>query len=311
VSLREAEANLAASQSNLVKAQQDYERLKPLVEQDAAAKQDLDAAVAALRSAEASVRANQANVEQARLTTDTQVQSNEGKTRAQQGALESARLNLEYGTITAPISGLIGDTSSPVGGLVTPNSEQPLTTIVPLDPIWVRFKVSEAQYLALSGNPAKGATALELILADQSRFPHTGKIANTLNQVDPRTGTLEVQAEFPNPQHKVLPGQFARIRYVSERRTGVILIPQRAIQQNQSIQTVYTVGANNVVEARPVKTGPRVGENWLIERGLKPGDRVIVEGLLTARPGAPVHPIPYKEKPDNAKSQQGQRKAAE
>src|SRR5450759_174256 len=121
VSLRQAEANLAAAQSNLVKAQQDYERLKPLVEQDAAARQDLDAAVAALRSAEASVRANQANVEQTRLSTDTHVQSTQGKVAAQRGAVETANLNLEYGTIRAPIGGLIGDTLVPVGGLVNPH----------------------------------------------------------------------------------------------------------------------------------------------------------------------------------------------
>src|ERR1051325_7603712 len=161
VSLRQAEANLAAAQSNLVKAQQDYERLKPLVEQDAAAKQDLDAAVAALRSAEASARANQATVEQTRLTTETQVQATEGKVQAQRGALETATLNLEYGTIRAPISGLIGDTLVPVGGLVNPNATQPLTTIVPLDPIWVRFKVSEAQYLAFQGRPGKETPPLE------------------------------------------------------------------------------------------------------------------------------------------------------
>jgi membrane fusion protein (multidrug efflux system) len=297
VSLRQAEANLAAAQSNLVKAQQDYNRLKPLVEQDAAAKQDLDAAVASLRSAEASVRANQATVVQTRLTTETQVQSTGGKVNAQRGALETAQLNLQYGTIRAPITGLIGDTLVPVGGLVTPNAAQPLTTIVPLDPIWVRFKVSEAQYLALKGNAAKQSPALELILADNSRFPHTGKITNTLNQVDPRTGTLEVQAEFPNPQHRLLPGQFGRVRYVAERRTGVILIPQRAVQQNQSVQTVFTIGPGNIAQVRAIKTGPRVGENWLIEQGLQPGDRVIVEGLLAARPGAPVTPKPYEEKP--------------
>ena len=175
VSLRQAEANLAASQSNLVKAQQDYERFKPLVEQDAAAKQDLDAAVAALRSAEASVRANQANVEQTRLTTETQVESTQGKVQSQRGALATAKLNVQYGTIIAPISGLIGDTLVPVGGLVNPNAAQPLTTIVPLDPIWVRFKVSEAQYLDFvgkKGGPAKQGPALQLILADNSAFPH-------------------------------------------------------------------------------------------------------------------------------------------
>jgi membrane fusion protein (multidrug efflux system) len=297
VSLLQAEANLAAAQATLVKAQQDYDRLKPLVEQDAAAKQDLDAATAALSAAQAAVRANQANVEQTRLSTETQVQSTEGKVHAQRGALQTAELNLQYGTITAPIGGLVGDTLVPVGGLVTPNSTQPLTTIVPLDPIWVRFKVSEAQYLELQGGPAKQARPLELILADNSRFPQTGHITNTLNQVDPRTGTLEVQAEFPNPQHKLLPGQFGRVRYVAEHRKGVILIPQRAIQQNQSLQSVYTVDGSNIVQSRVVKTGPRVGDNWLIEQGLNPGDRVVVEGLLIARPGLTVNPQPYREKP--------------
>jgi membrane fusion protein (multidrug efflux system) len=299
VSLRQAEANLAASQSNLVKAQQDYERLKPLVEQDAAAKQDLDAAVAALHSAEASVRANQANVEQARLATETQVQSTQGKVQAQRGALETATLNVQYGTIRAPIGGLIGDTLVPVGGLVNPNAAQPLTTVVPLDPIWVRFKVSESQYLAFmgkNGGPAKEGPRLELILADNSVFPPAGKVTNSLNQVDSRTGTLELQAEFPNPQHRLLPGQFGRVRYVAEHRTGVNLIPQRAVQQNQSIQTVFTVGEGDKIEARPVKTGARIGDAWLIEQGLRPGDRVVVEGLLTVRPGMVVHPVPYQEK---------------
>jgi membrane fusion protein (multidrug efflux system) len=299
VSLRQAEANLAAAQSNLVKAQQDYERLKPLVEQDAAAKQELDAAVAALRSAEASVRANQANVEQTRLTTETQVQSTQGKVQSQRGALETAKLNVQYGTIVAPISGVVGDTLVPVGGLVNPNAAQPLTTIVPLDPIWVRFKVSEAQYLDFmgkKGGPAKQGPALQLVLADNSVFPSPGRIANTLNQVDPRTGTLELQAEFPNPQRRLLPGQFGRVRYVSERRTGVILVPQRAVQQNQSIQTVYTVGEGDKIESRAVKTGARVGDSWLIEQGLQPGDRVVVEGLLTVRPGMVVHPVPYQDK---------------
>jgi membrane fusion protein, multidrug efflux system len=300
VSLLQAQANLAAAQSTLVKAQQDHERLIPLVAQDAAAKQDLDAAVAALHSAEASVRANQANVEQTKLSTDTQVQSTQGKVEAQRGAVQTANLNLEYGTIRAPISGLIGDTQVPVGGLVNPNATTPLTTIVPLDIIWVRFKISEAQYLKLKGKmggPAKDGPQLSLVLADESTFPQSGKVTNALNQVDPRTGTLELQAEFPNPQHRLLPGQFGRIRYVAEHRTNALLVPQRAVQQNQSIQIVYTVGAGNKIEARPVKPGARVGDAWVIEGGLQPGDRVVVEGLLTVRPGAVVNPIPYQEKP--------------
>ncbi len=296
VSLRQAEANLAVAQSNLTKAQQDYDRLKPLVAQDAAAKQDLDTATAALSAAQASVRANQATVDQTRIATDTQIQSTGGKVAAQRGALETAQLNLDYATITAPISGIIGDTTVPVGGLVTPTAAQALTSIVPFDPIWVRFQVSESQWLELKGNPAHGSPALELILADNSRFPYTGKITNTLNQVDPRTGTMEVQAEFPNPKAQLLPGQFAKVRYVGEHRANAILIPQRAVQQNQSLQTVYTVGTDNVIAARAVKTGARIGEKWIVEDGLKPGDRVVVEGLLSARPGASVRPEPWVDK---------------
>ena len=117
-----------------------------------------------------------------------------------------------------------------------------------------------------------------------------------LNQVDPRTGTMELQAEFPNPGHRLLPGQFGRVRYIAERRTGVVTIPQRAVQQNQSIQTVFTVGEGDKIEIRAIKAGPRLGDSWLIEQGLKPGDRVVVEGLLTVRPGVVVHAIPYHDK---------------
>jgi membrane fusion protein (multidrug efflux system) len=297
VSLLQAEANLATAQANLVKAQQDYERLKPLVEQDAAAKQDLDAATAALRAAEANVRANQANVDQTRLSTSTQIASNQGKVESLRGALENAKLNLEYGTIHAPIGGLVGDTLVPVGGLVTPGSAQPLTTIVPLDPIWVRFNISESQYLArrarlLSHGPDH--PPLELVLADDTLFPDRGQIENTQNQVDAKTGTLELQARFPNPRHTLLPGQFGRVRFQAEERKGVILVPQRAVQQVQNTQTVYTVGADNKVQARAVSTGERVGESWIVNQGLAAGDVVIVEGQLRIRPGMLVHPVPYR-----------------
>ncbi len=245
VALLQAEANLAVAQANLVKAQQDYERLTPLVKEDAAAKQDLDAAVAALRAGEATVRASQANVDQTRLSTQTQIASTEGKVEAQRAALSTANLNLEYATIRAPISGLIGDTLVPVGGLVNANAQQPLTTIVPLDPIWVRFKVTESQYLAFKKHGTLSQSPLLLVLADNASFPQKGYIANTLNQVDPKTGTLEMQASFPNPQGTLLPGQFGKVRVQTEMRKNVVLVPQRAIQQLQSMQTVYTVNSNN------------------------------------------------------------------
>ena len=148
VSLLQAQANLGSAQANLTKAQQDYERLKPLVDADAASKQDLDAAVAARAAGEANVRALQASVDQATISTKTQIDSTLAKTEALKAALQTAELNLQYGTIRAPISGRIGDSLIPVGGLVNPNSAQPLTTIVPLDPIWVRFKVTESEYLS-------------------------------------------------------------------------------------------------------------------------------------------------------------------
>lgn len=293
VALLQAEANLAAAQANLVKEQQDYDRLTPLVKEDAAAQQELDTAVAALRAGEATVRANQANVDQTRLSTATQISSTAGKVDAQRAALRTAELNLEYATIRAPISGLIGDTLVPVGGLVTANAPQPLTTIVPLDPIWVRFKVTEARYLSFKKNPRLLQSALALILADASEFSQKGRIENTLNQVDPKTGTLELQASFPNPQHTLLPGQFGQVRVETELRLNAMLVPQRAIQQLQSVQTVFTVNAQNMVELRHITTAERVGEDWIVQQGLKPGDRVIVEGQLKVRAGMQVTPKPY------------------
>jgi membrane fusion protein (multidrug efflux system) len=296
VALLQAEANLAVSQANLLKAQQDYDRLTPLVKEDAAAMQELDAAVAALHSAEANLKSSQANVEQTRLSTRTQIDSMQGKVEALRGALRMSTLNLEYATIHAPISGLIGDTLVPVGGLVTPTSQQPLTTIVPLDPIWIRFKVTEPEYLAFKRRGNLTQSPLALVLADNSEFPSKGRVENTVNQVDPKTGTLELQARFPNPQHTLLPGQFGKVRLETENRKNVVLVPQRAIQQLQNMQTVYTVGPGNKVELRPVTTAERVGESWIVLQGLKPGDRVIVEGQLRVRPGMVVNPRPFNAK---------------
>ncbi|MBZ5607424.1 MAG: efflux RND transporter periplasmic adaptor subunit [Acidobacteriia bacterium] len=294
VALLQAEANLAASQANQLKAQQDYDRLAPLVKEEAAAKQELDAAVAALHAGEANVRASQANVDQTRLSTQTQISSTQGKVEAQSAALRTATLNLDYATIRAPISGLIGDTLVPVGGLVTANAQQPLTTIVPLDPIWVRFKVTEAHYLAFKKRGTLFESPLTLVLADNSEFPQQGHIQNTLNQVDPKTGTLEMQASFSNPQHTLLPGQFGKIRVQTDLLKNVVLVPQRAVQQLQNMQNVFTVGRDNTVELRVITIANRVGENSVVTQGLKPGDRVIVEGQLKVRPGATVQPQPYR-----------------
>jgi len=293
VALAQAEANLAVAEASMTKAKQDYERLKPLVEQDAAPKQDLDTATSVLHAAEANVRAFKANVDQTRLTTSTQIQSTQGKLQAQRGALETAQLNLQYGTINAPISGVISDTRVPVGGRVDANAAEPLATIVPLDPMWVRIQITETQYLAYTKRREDSRAPLELLLADGSTYPQAGHLDSILNQVDPRTGTLEVQARFPNPEGKLLPGQFGRVRFRTDIRKGALVVPQRAVQQVQNIQTVFTVGPNNTVEAHAVKTGEKVGDDWIIEQGLQSGDKVIVEGQLRIGPGAPVNAKPY------------------
>ncbi len=300
VALAQAQADLAQAQANLVKAQQDVDRLQPLVKEDAASQQDLDNALAALQANKANVAARVANVEQNRLSTKAQIDTAQAQLDSNKALLRTAELNLEYATIRAPISGLVGDTLIPVGGLVTPTAAQPLTTIVPLDPIWVRFKVSEAEYLAYAQRTDKVQQLqqpLELVLANDIPHPYPGKIANTVNQVDAKTGTLELQATFPNPQHNILPGQFGRVRLRTAERKDAIMVPQKAVQELQGLQSVLAVDAENKVIVHSIVTGDRVGERWVVQQGLKPGDRIIVAGMQKARPGATVNPVPYQPPP--------------
>jgi membrane fusion protein (multidrug efflux system) len=303
VLLLQAEADLAQAEANEVKAQQDVDRLTPLVKADAAPQQDLDAALAQLKANQANVAARKASVEQTRLATRTQVSVSAAQLKATRAQLDTAKLNLEYATITAPISGRIGDSQVQVGGLVTKNAPQPLTTLAPLDPIWVRFKVSETDYLASLKNDRADDlrhSPLELLLADNSTFPEKGHVVDMSNAVDPKTGTLEVQATFANPGHHLLPGEFGRIRVRVRQRQNALLVPQRAVEEMQGAQSVLTVGPDNKVLVRNVVLGERTGANWIVEQGLKPGDRVIVDGLMTLGPGAPVNPEPYRPPPADA-----------
>jgi membrane fusion protein (multidrug efflux system) len=298
VALIQAQADLAQAQANLSKARQDVARLEPLVKQEAAPTQDLDNARAALDANQANVDSRKANLEQTRLSTRNQIDATAAQVQANEALLRTAELNLEYATIHAPISGRIGDSQIPVGGLVSKTSATPLTTIVPLDPIWVRYKVSEGEYLQFQKKNGAGDganTPLELILADNTVLPYRGKLQNAVNAVDSKTGTLELQATFPNPQHTLLPGQFGRVRFLSDERKGALLVPQRAVLEMQGQQSVLTVGSGNKVVPVTVVAGARVGDRWVINQGLKPGDRVIVEGVMKARPGTPVTPQPYQE----------------
>ena len=203
VSLLQAQANLASAEANLLKARQDFERLAPLVQADAASKQDLDSATAALTANEAIVRANKANVDQTALSTRTQIEAMKAKVEALKASLRTADLNLQYGTIQAPIDGRIGDSLIPVGGLVTPNATQPLTTIVPLDPIWVRFKVAEREYLSWTkrGRNALGeGVPLTLVLAETTELPYKGRIEDALKSGGPQNRHSGTAGTFPESQ---------------------------------------------------------------------------------------------------------------
>ncbi len=297
VAVRQAEADLAQAQANLVKARQDVTRLTPLVKEEAAAQQDLDNARAALNANQATVDAKKATLEQTKLQVKSQIATTAAQVEANKALLRTAELNVEYATVRSPIAGRIGDSLIQVGGLVSKTSATPLTTVVPLDPIWVRFKVSESEYLAYvrkAGRDAMQKTPLTMVLADGTEFPVKGHVQNTVNAVDSKTGTLEIQATFGNPAHTLLPGQFGRIRYVTDERHNAILVPQRSVQELQGAQSVFIIDAQNKAQVQPVVPAERTGNRWIITQGLKPGDKVIVEGTLKVRPGAPVNPMPWK-----------------
>jgi membrane fusion protein (multidrug efflux system) len=181
-----------------------------------------------------------------------------------------------------------------------------LTTIVPLDPIWVRFKISDAEYLDYMHSQERQknhVVPVSLVLADGSLFPQTGQIRNNVNQLDLKTGTLEIQCTFPNPGHVILPGQFGRVRVLKTHAVNAIVVPQRAVQETQSMQSVFTVGPDNKVQVRNIVTGDRVGDGWIVTEGLKAGDQVIVEGVQKVGPGSPVAPTPYKPTKPSGQSQ--------
>lgn len=301
VSFIGAKADLATAAAAELKAKTYYDRVKVLVKEGAVSHQDYDSSLADLQAAHGVVESRDAAARQAKLGTGTQIDSALAKVEANRGLVQRAELNVNYCTIKSPVAGLIGESLIPVGGLVSAASPTPLTTVVPLNPLWVRYKVTESQHIKNPASHGKDAS-LEMFLADGSRYPFTGHVANALNEVDRSTGTLEIQATFPNPYETLLPGQFGRVRFLQDHRDNALTIPLKAIQQKQNLSSIFVVSADNKVEARLVTLGPRIGENVVIERGLKAGDHVVVEGLLGIRPGATVNPVPIA---DNQQTAQG------
>jgi membrane fusion protein (multidrug efflux system) len=294
-----AESRLAQSRAGLIKAQQDVTRYTPLVKEQAASQQDLDTAVAQRDVAKEEVEARKTELTQTKLTQKTQISLATAELEAARAVLRLAELNLGYTDISAPVTGRIAESDAFVGTLATKNSPKPLTQLSPLDPIQVKVKIGERDYLnytrTLSPDPEVRKKQVitsfqfQLLLGDGSTYPYPGRFRSGDRAVDPQTGTLEIVIDFPNPQGVLLPGIFSRVKIQTGEKSGVFLVPQRAITELQGIRTVYLVGKEGAVETRTVTTGERLGNLWAIEKGLAAGDRVIVEGIQRVQPGMKVN----------------------
>ena len=269
--LNAVQATLARAQANAANAQQDVNRYRPLLVDQAISKQEYDAAVARLRTAEADV----------------------AQARAQ---VESARLSLGYTTVTAPISGRAGRAQVTEGALVSAAGGTLLTTIEQINPIYVNFSQSSSDLMAIrrditSGRldvPGLSRLPVQLQLEDGTSYGLAGHIDFLDLAIDEATGTAALRAEFPNPGRLLLPGQFVRARIQAGTRADGIMVPQRAVTVGPQGGTVMVVGAKEIVEARPVRLGTLQGSNWIVLDGLKPGERVVVSGIQKIQPGQPV-----------------------
>lgn len=270
-SLAQAKANLAGAEADLQRAHQDVVLYEPLVAKNAISRQQYDTAVAVERAQASAVEAARA-------------------------AVRSAELDLSYTRVLAPDTGLVGKTEVYPGTLVGRGQSTLLTQISKVDPINIRFTLPERSYLmAARRNEERGSTPdadlpIELVLADGSVHPYTGRFVFVDRTVDPRTGTILLEAGFPNPGGIVRPGQYGRVRAAVDLKKDAILVPQRAVLEMQGVDRVAVVAADNTIEFRQVQTGERIGSLWVIDSGLAAGERIVVEGLQKLRPGVTVSP---------------------
>jgi membrane fusion protein (multidrug efflux system) len=266
--LDESRANLSTARARVDKTNNDVARLTPLAKQQAVSQQELDNALSSQEAAQAQVAAYDAKV-------------------------AKAKLDLAYTTITSPIDGLIGTTQKKVGSLIA-GGETLLNIVSQINPILFRCAIAEAEYLRIARRGAGGKKSAEkpvgaqLILADGSVHSHKGRLESVERAVDPTTGTLTGQFSFPNPEQILRPNQYGRARFVTDLKEGAILVPQLAVQEIQGLYSVMVVKPDATVEQRMVKAGERVGNLWVIDSGLKPGEKVIVEGLQKVKPGVQV-----------------------
>jgi membrane fusion protein (multidrug efflux system) len=281
-SAAQARATLANAQAAQVSAQALADRYRPLAAMEAVSKQDYTNALASARQAAA-------NVQQARAQ------------------LETANVNLRFTRVPAPITGRIGRSLFTTGALVTAGQTDALTTIQRLDPMFVDIPESSGDLLALrrslsSGGITPSSAQVTLQLEDGSTYELPGQLQFTESMVDPATGTVTLRARFPNPSGLLLPGMYVRARLSQATVTQGILVPQAGVSRDpQGNATVMLVGAGNKAESRTVTADRTVGASWLVTNGLKPGDKVIVEGLGKIKPGKPIKPVPAGSKPKKPK----------
>jgi membrane fusion protein (multidrug efflux system) len=270
-SVDEAKAVLAKQEAVLRTMQATLKRILPLAKANAVSQKDKDDAIGSVQAAEAQVLQAKA-------------------------AYRKAALDLEFTKITSPIDGIAGLASAQIGDLVGTSQSRVLTTVSTVDPIKVYVSLAETEYLQLAPEAkerqesAEARASLELILADGSTWKHQGRFAYADRQVDPQTGTLKVATTFPNPDNFLRPGQYAKIRAQIKQEAGALLVPQRAVSELQGRYQVAVVDAEDVVRLRAVKVGERSDNFWVVTEGLKPGDRVVSEGLMKVKDGMKVAP---------------------
>jgi RND family efflux transporter MFP subunit len=280
--LAQAKAILANSQAVQGRTELDVNRYTPLAQEQAASQQDLDNAIQNNMAAKATVATAQAQIKSA------------------EAAVETARINLDFTRLIAPIDGIAGQAQLQVGALVNPNSG-PVTSVSTVDPIKVYFTVSESEYLdwnrrfptETTRQAAGKSLHLELILADGSSYPREGTFYFADRQVNQSTGAIRIAALFPNPGNILRPGGYGKVRTAVRVQKDALLVPQRAVSELQGGYQVAVVDGENKVSVRTVKVGDRVGAEWIVAEGLKQGERVIAEGVQKARPGAQVNPKPF------------------
>lgn len=290
----QAQAQLAEAQAVLVKTDQDVNRLAPLAKEKAVTEQDLDAAVAQQKSAKATVDARQANLKNLEAAVKYTIERARAEVSASNARVTQAQLDLSYCDIHSPLSGVIGFLQVDEGNLVGRGDATLLATVSASDPLLVDFSVSEIEWLKLTDPKTIGHHAsnlrFDLLLSDESIHPYQGTFRVLDRTVDPTTGTLKVEATFPNPGSYLRPGQFARLRVAVAEKENAILVPQRAVQELQGAKTVMVVDDKNTVSVRTIKLGDKADKDVVVLDGLNPGERVIIEGMQKVRPGSQVKP---------------------